>query len=112
MLDNLDDNIRLRHILDAITEIESYTQHILFDDFYTNSMLFNASIRQLEIIGEAANKLSESTIQQNIQIPWAKMIGLRNVLIHNYFGIDDKMIWNVIQINLPELKKNIIQLLA
>ncbi len=109
MHDNLDDQIRLQHILDAINEIENYTRNISFDDFYSNSMLFNASIRQLEI---TANKLSENTVQQNLQIPWAKMIGLRNVLIHNYFGIDDKMIWNVIQINLPELKKNITQLLT
>ena len=62
MQDKLDDTIRLRHILDAITEIESYTYNKTFEDFYKDSMMFNASIRQLEVIGEAANKLSEKTL--------------------------------------------------
>jgi uncharacterized protein with HEPN domain len=111
MQDKLDDTIRLRHILDAITEIESYTCNKTFEDFNKDSMMFNASIRQLEVIGEAANKLSEKTLTNYPFIPWAKMIGLKNILIHNYFGVDDKMIWNVIQINLPDLKKHIFTIL-
>lgn len=111
MHNKLDDSIRLQHIIDAILEIENYITNKSFDDFYLDSMMFNATVRQLEIIGEASNKLSETFLFNHSDIPWAKMIGLRNVLIHNYFGVDDKMIWNIIQINLPELKKNILIIL-
>ena len=70
-------------------------------------MMFNATLRQLEIIGEASNKLSEDLILDNPEIPWARIIGLRNLVIHEYFGIDDLTIWNVITINLPFLKEKI-----
>ncbi|MEY2868400.1 MAG: hypothetical protein RIR01_829, partial [Bacteroidota bacterium] len=52
-------------------------------------MMFNASLRQLEIIGEASNRLSEKLLNDNSAIPWARIIGLRNLVIHEYFGIDD-----------------------
>jgi uncharacterized protein with HEPN domain len=70
-------------------------------------MMFNATLRQLEIIGEASNRLSEDLILDNPEIPWARIIGLRNLVIHEYFGIDDLTIWNVITINLPFLKEKI-----
>ena len=77
------------------------------NDFVNNSMMFNASLRQLEIIGEASNRLSENILNKNTTIPWARIIGLRNLVIHEYFGIDDFTIWNVIKINLPSLKSEI-----
>ena len=73
--------------------------------------MFNASLRQLEIIGEASNRLSENLLNNNSSIPWARIIGLRNLVIHEYFGIDDITIWDVIKINLPELKEKILVLL-
>ena len=106
MQDRLGDKVRLLHILDAITEIENYIEH-----FVKNSMMFNASLRQLEIIGEASNRLSENLLNNNSSIPWARIIGLRNLVIHEYFGIDDLTIWDVIKINLPELKEKILVLL-
>ena len=99
------------HILDAITEIENYIQDFDFEHFVKNSMMFNASLRQLEIIGEASNRLSENLLNNNSSIPWARIIGLRNLVIHEYFGIDDLTIWDVIKINLPELKEKILVLL-
>jgi len=101
----------LLHILDAITEIENYIQDFDFEHFVKNSMMFNASLRQLEIIGEASNRLSENLLNNNSSIPWARIIGLRNLVIHEYFGIDDITIWDVIKINLPELKEKILVLL-
>lgn len=74
-------------------------------------MMFNASLRQLEIIGEASNRLSEKLLNDNSSIPWAQIIGLRNLVIHEYFGIDDLTIWDVIKINLPDLKEKILVLL-
>lgn len=77
--------------------------------FSTNSMMFNATLRQLEVIGEAANKLSESFLHATNQVPWVRIIALRNVIVHEYFGVDDITIWNIININLPELKKVLLQ---
>jgi len=110
MPDRLGDKIRLLHILDAIGEIEVYTEGVDIDTFINNSMMFNATLRQLEIIGEASNRLSESILINNPKIPWARIIGLRNLVIHEYFGIDDFTIWNVIKINLPDLKSRVAEL--
>jgi uncharacterized protein with HEPN domain len=111
MQDRLGDKVRLLHIVDAINEIESYIQDVDFNGFVKNSMMFNASLRQLEIIGEASNRLSEKLLNDYSAIPWARIIGLRNLVIHEYFGIDDLTIWNVITINLPDLKEKILVLL-
>jgi len=111
MQDSLGDKVRLLHIVDAINEIESYIQGVDFDSFVKNSMMFNASLRQLEVIGEASNRLSEKLLNNNSAIPWARIIGLRNLVIHEYFGIDDLTIWNVITINLPDLKNAVLILL-
>lgn len=75
-------------------------------------MMFNATLRQLEIIGEASNRLSEDLLNENPTIPWARIIGLRNLVIHEYFGIDDITIWNVIKINLPDLKEKVTLLIS
>lgn len=112
MLDRLGDEIRLLHIIDAINEIENYVQDIELKEFVENSMMFNATLRQLEIIGEASNRLSEELLNNSPSIPWTRIIGLRNLVIHEYFGIDDFTIWNVIKINLPVLKSEITVLLT
>ena len=72
-------------MLGAILEIESYTRNVSFEDFWKNSMMYNATIRQLEIIGEAANKLSQEVYLDNPEIPWKRLTGLRNVIVHEYF---------------------------
>lgn len=112
MQDRLGDKIRLLHIIDAISEIENYLQNSDLETFVNNSMMFNATLRQLEIIGEASNHLSEFVLNENPSIPWARIIGLRNLVIHEYFGVDDFTIWNIIKINLPVLKENIILLIS
>ena len=104
MPDRLGDKVRLQHILEAILEIENYVESVGIDTFTTNSMMFNATVRQLEIIGEAANRLSEQVQTENKSIPWRQIIGLRNMVIHEYFGIDKILVWNVIKQNLPDLK--------
>ncbi len=107
MTDRLGDKVRLQHILDAISEIENYTENVDFAQFSSNSMLFNACVRQLEIVGEAVNRLSDDLIANNPNVEWRKVTGLRNMLIHEYFGIDDKLIWSIIQKNIPDLKNKI-----
>jgi uncharacterized protein with HEPN domain len=107
MTDRLGDKIRLQHILDAIGEVETFTKGVDFTQFSTNSMLFSACVRQLEIVGEAVNRLSDNLIASNPDVEWRKVTGLRNMLIHEYFGIDDKLIWNIIQKNIPDLKEKV-----
>ncbi len=109
--DKLGDKARLLHILDAIEEIETYTESVTFESFQQNSMMFNASVRQLEIIGEASNRLSDSLVTQYAEIEWPQIVALRNLLIHAYFGVNPLIVWEVIQIHLPVLKIKIREIL-
>ncbi len=107
MPDKLGDLARLLHILDSIEEIKQYTLDAQFEDFEEQSMMKNACIRQLEIIGEACNRISEDIKQKFPQIEWNQIIGLRNILIHQYFGIDDRVIWDIIEQDLIDLEDKI-----
>lgn len=107
MSDRLGNIIRLKHIIDALTEIETYIYEIDELKFIENSLIKNACIRQLEIIGEAANKLDTEIYLLDNSIPWVKLIGLRNLLIHEYFGVDDLIIWNIVSKETVFLKEKI-----
>ncbi len=107
----LDDKARLQHILDAIIEIEGYMESHTEADFFSNSMLHSACIRQLEIIGEAAGRVSEEIRTESTDIPWKEIIGLRNLLIHEYFGVDLDIVRDVIWTDMPKLKKEVKALL-
>jgi uncharacterized protein with HEPN domain len=111
MRGDLGDRARLQHILDAIFEIESYTHQVGFDDFVENSMMRFASIKQLEIIGEAANSLTNELKRRFSNIEWQAIIGLRNILVHHYFGIDENVVWGIIQKDIPELKMKVVEIL-
>lgn len=102
--DKLGDKARLNHILDAVEAIEQYTNGADFDAFQQNSMMLHASIRQLEIIGEASNYLSDSLVARYSDIQWPQIIAFRNLLIHAYFGVNPLIVWEVIQNHLPVLK--------
>ncbi len=100
----LGDKIRLLHIIDAADELKSYVEGAGFEDFQEQSMMKNACIRQLEIIGEACNRLSEELRNENPQVAWRSIVRLRNILIHQYFGVDAKVVWDIIQNDLPQLE--------
>lgn len=74
--------------------------------------MFNATLRQLEIIGEAANHVSNELQKNHPEVMWPRIIGLRNLVIHEYFGIDDNSIWSILKINLPVLKPQLEKMLA
>ncbi len=112
MKGKLGDKQRLQHILDAIFEIEQYTADVEIEVFLENSMMRFAAIKQIEIIGEAANHLSESTKNKFQGIIWRQIIGMRNILIHEYFGIDSQLIWQIIVIDIPQLKTAIQSVMA
>ncbi len=111
MRGDLGDRARFQHILDAIFEIESYTRQAGFDDFVENSMMRFASIKQLEIIGEAANSLTDEFKRRFPDIEWRAIIGLRNTSVHHYFGIDENVVWGIIQKDIPELKVKVVEIL-
>ncbi|NUM37171.1 MAG: DUF86 domain-containing protein [Candidatus Brocadiae bacterium] len=107
MKEKIGDKARLQHILDAIQEIENYTDKADLSVFQSNSMMLYASVKQLEIIGEAAKNLSEDFKNLCKEIPWSEISGLRNILVHEYFGVDKKIIWQIIQDDIPFFKKKL-----
>lgn len=105
------DEVRLRHILDAINDIEDFIGDKKFEEFLSDRMLQSACIHQLEIIGEASNHFSEQFFDKYDSIEWSEIVGLRNLLIHEYFGVDISIVWQVINNDIPQLKKNIQKIL-
>lgn len=97
----------MQHILDSINELESYLINITFESFLDNSMMRFACVKQLEIIGEASNHISDVTKKKFSEIEWKQITGLRNVLIHEYFGIDAKLIWQILNTDIPILKSRL-----
>jgi len=99
------DKVYIEHILEAIQTIETYMVGLDFETFLQNKMASDAIIRELEIIGEASNNISEEFQEENSDVPWRKIIGIRNTLIHEYFGVNKKVVWDTCEKDLPELKK-------
>jgi uncharacterized protein with HEPN domain len=105
-----EDMLYLRHIRDAIEKIESYTG-IGRDVFFAESHWQDAVIRQLEIMGEATKHLSSSLRDQYSTVQWRRIAGLRDVLIHNYMGVDLSAVWEITQRRLPEFKQSILAIM-
>lgn len=112
MRGKLGDKARLQHIYDAIEEIESYLINTVFSDFIENSMMRFACIKQMEIIGEASNHISDEIKSNFSQIEWNQIVGMRNVFVHEYFGIDESIVWEIIKNDLPELKVRVREILS
>lgn len=106
-----DDTVFLRHIRDAINKIQEYTRGMDYEDFRASSLVQDGVIRQLEIMGEAAKNLSQETREKHPYIPWKDMAGMRDKLIHQYFGVDIAGIWDTAEQDIPTLKKYLIKLL-
>ena len=106
-----DDTVYLRHILDAIGLIKEYTRGMSENEFPGNSMAHDAVIRQIEIIGEAARNISDEFQEKHPKLPWAKMVGIRNKIIHEYFNINYAIVWDTIKDDLPILEKSIKKIL-
>jgi len=99
-------------ILEAIQRIEEYTEKMDIEDFSESSLHQDAVIRNLSIIGEAVKGLSQDTKEKYDAIDWRKIAGLRDILIHAYFGIDLDIVWDVVQNKLPILKNQIEQIIS
>ncbi len=111
MKGKIGDKQRLAHILESIEELVSYTSGSTLDRFLQNSMMRFASVKQIEIIGEAANYISDETKEKFSEIQWRQITGLRHILVHEYFGIDSRLIWQIIVDDIPALKIKIKEVL-
>ena len=111
MRGRLGDNARLNHILDAIVEIESYLTNAEYETFLNNSMMRFACIKQMEIIGEASDHISEEIKTQFSEIEWSQIKGMRNIFVHEYFGIDSRLVWEIIKHDLPDLKSKVLTII-
>jgi uncharacterized protein with HEPN domain len=100
------DRLYLTHILECIEWIESYTQDG-YATFAKSRKTQDAVFRNFEIMGEATKRLSSTVRAAHPEVPWRQIAGLRDVLIHDYFGIDPDEVWGVVQTELPKLKRQI-----
>jgi uncharacterized protein with HEPN domain len=106
-----DDRIRLQHMLDAVNEALTFIRGRTRTDLDHDRMLVLSLVRELEIIGEAAGKVSVETRSQNTSIPWQDISGMRTRLIHAYFDVDLDTVWSTVTKDLPVLKANIEKIL-
>jgi uncharacterized protein with HEPN domain len=106
-----DESVYLRHILDAISKIESYLQGITETAFSEQSLIQDGVIRQLEIIGEAVKRVPDHLRNQQPHIPWQDIAGMRDKLIHDYFGVDMEKVWLTAQDDLAGLKSAVTEML-
>jgi uncharacterized protein with HEPN domain len=112
MREPLRDKYRLQHILDAIDRIVRYTKDKSFEEFISDDMMYYAVVKNIEIIGEAANMLTSDFQAAHPEVPWKMVKGMRNYIVHEYFQIDSSVVWGVITKDIPHLKTLITQYIA
>ncbi len=102
---------RIRDILGAIEKIDRYVKNMTISDFQKDELVVDAVVRNFEIMGEASKNIPLSIRRSYPDIPWSQMSGMRDILVHEYFGVDVKILWHTTQTYLPPLKKQILTLL-
>ncbi len=107
-----DSLLYLRDMLESIAAIESFLTGIDRDSFAQDRKTHSATIRELEIIGEASGNVPEAIRNLNPDVPWRVLKDFRNVLAHHYFGVNVDIVWDIVQRKLPELKVQIEEILA
>lgn len=91
-------------MLSAMSRIERYVKGLSFDDFVKSDIVIDAVIRNLEVMGEAAKNVPDEVRDAHPEIPWRRIVGLRNIVIHDYLGIDLENIWRIATENIPEVR--------
>ncbi len=106
-----DPKLYLGHIIEAINRINKYTKGLSKDEFLKNILIEDATVRNIEIIGEAVKNLPGDFKKKHKEIPWKDIAGMRDRIAHFYFGIDYDLVWDTIEKDIPELKKKIQKLI-
>jgi len=101
----------LEDIIESIEKIELYIRELPYNAFIEDSKTVDAVVRNLEIIGEASKRIPDNIKENLKEVPWHRMTGLRNIIAHEYFGIDLNIIWKIIKENLPEVEPSLKKLL-
>ena len=99
------DKLYKLHVVDAIEKINSYVAGIDFEQFIHNQLIIDAVVRNLQIIGEAAKRFSVTFKASETEIPWSKIAGMRDVIIHDYMDVKTTIIWDTIKEDLPKLEE-------
>jgi uncharacterized protein with HEPN domain len=102
-----DDRVRLMHMIDAASEALGFIQGRSRADLDSDRMLTLALVRSIEVIGEAASKVSTDLRSEYRDVPWSEIIGMRHKLIHGYFDINLNVLWSTLTIDLPELERQL-----
>ena len=106
-----DYNTYLQDIIDAIQKIEKYTKNLSFENFLIDELIQDGVLKNLIIIGEAVKNIPEDIKIINSEIEWKKIAGLRDILIHSYFKINLRIIWDIINNKIPKLKIQLLKLI-
>ncbi len=101
----------LEDMIEAMDKIQEYIGDLSYEQFTTKNIVIDAVVRNLEVIGEAAKNVPVGIRKNHTHIPWRQMAGLRNILIHEYFGVDLSIVWTIATKDMPEAKKEIKELL-
>ncbi|MBO7557456.1 MAG: DUF86 domain-containing protein [Bacteroidaceae bacterium] len=112
MREQLRDRERLEHILAAINRVVRYTKDKTYEDLLTDDMMYYAVVKNIEMMGEAANMLTAEFQTAHPETPWKMVKGMRNYIVHEYFQIDNQVVWDVITNELPTLHQQITQYLT
>ena len=102
-----DPELLLEDVSLSIEKIERYINSFTMDSFKVDDKTVDAVVRNLEIIGEAVRQIPSAFKEEHSNVPWNQIAGLRNRIVHDYFGLDIEMIWHIVTFDLPELKSKI-----
>ena len=112
MREQLRDKERLEHILAAIDRVARYTKDKTFDDLLADDMMYYAVVKNIEMMGEAANMLTSEFQESHPGTPWKMVKGMRNYIVHEYFQIDNVVVWDVVTNELSTLREQIVRYLT
>ena len=103
--------LRIRDMLECIAKIKEYTNEMSFEDFQSDQKTIDAVLRNLEVIGEAVRHVPTTIQESYADLPWAEIRAMRNIVAHEYFGVNLNIIWNTIKSNLPPIVEKLEEIL-